>query len=169
MNYFNFKKRNIITGPHLLGAVLIMAGLFVLVSPVIFENEPYTGRVLIVGVGAIILGLIIVTSFSGTLIDFSEKRFKEYMSLGGYKIGEWTTFPLNLTVKVISNSYIRTNTPNGISPTFSGRVTDFKTMICSDDSQPVLSIVYSNRDKAVKQAKRIAFNLNADLVLDIPN
>ena len=125
-------------------------------------------RVLGVGVGALILGLVIVSSYGGTLIDFTQQRVKEYFSVGGYKFGEWTALPAILTVKVISTSYISTNTPNGISPTLSGRVTDFKTLIYSNASEPVLSFVYSNRDKAVKHAKRLASNLNADLVLNLP-
>ncbi len=169
MNNFNFKNRNLFSGPHFLGTLLIIAGLFALVSPVFFKNESFTERVLVVGVGALILGLMIVSSYGGTLIDFTEKRFKEYLSIGGYKFGEWTTLPIILTVKVISTSYMSTNIPNGISPTLSGKVTDFKTLIYSNASKPVLSFVYSNRDKAVNHAKSLASNLNADLVLNIPN
>ena len=165
---FNFKKRNLFSGPHLLGSLLIMAGLFALVSPLFFKSESSTERILSVGAGAIILGLVIVSSYGGTLIDFTEKRFKEYLSVSGYKFGEWTKLPVILTVKVNSTSYMSTNTPNGISPTLSGKVTDFKTVIYSNASKPVLSFVYSNRDEAVKHAKRLASNLNADLVLNIP-
>jgi hypothetical protein len=168
MNNFNFKRRNLVSGPHLLGSLLIIAGLFALVSPVFFKNESSVERVLGVGSGAIILGLIIISSYGGTLIDFTEKRYKEYLSIGGYKFGEWTTLPVILTVKVISTSYISTNTPNGISPSLSGKVTDFKTLIYSNASKPVLSFVYSNREKAVKHAKSLADNLNADLILKIP-
>lgn len=167
MNNFNFKRRNLVSGPHLLGSLLLIAGLFALVSPVFFKNESSIERVLAVGMGAILLGLVIVSSYGGTLIDFTEKRFKEYFSIGGYKFGEWTALPLIRTVKVISTSYTSTNKPNGISPTFSGKVTDFKTLICSNASKPVLSFMYSNKDKAVKHAKRLASNLNADLVLNI--
>ena len=146
-----------------------MAGLFALVSPVFFKNESSTERVLVVGLGATILGLMVVSSYGGTFIDFSEKKFKEYLSIGGYKFGEWTTLPIVSTVKVISTSYMNTNTPNGISPTLSGKVTDFKILIYSNASKPLLLFVYSNRDKAVKHAKSLASNLNADLVLKIPN
>lgn len=146
MESFNFKRRNLVSGPHLLGTLLILAGLFALLSPVFFKNENSMERVLGVGIGAIILGLLIVSSYGGTFIDFTEKRFKEYFSIGGYKFGEWTTLPVILTVKVISTSYISTNTPNGISPTLSGRVTDFKILIYSKVSKPVFSFVYSNRD-----------------------
>lgn len=118
------------------------------------------------GMGALIPGLVIVSSYGGTLIDFTKKRFKAYWSIGGYKFGEWKKLPVILKVKVISTSYIRTNTPNGISPTLSGKVTDFKTLIYSNASKPVFSFVYSNRDKALKHAKSLASKLNADLVLD---
>lgn len=168
MNKFNFKRRNLVSGPHLLGLLLIIAGLFALVSPLFIRNGSSMERVLGVGVGAILPGLVIVSSYDGTLIDFTRKRFKEYISIGGYKSGEWVTLPVISKVKVISTSYVSSNTPNGISPTFSGKVTDYKTLIYSNASKPVLSFVYSNRDKAVKQAKRLATNLNADLVLNIP-
>jgi hypothetical protein len=168
MNNFNFKRRNLVSGPHLLGSLLIIAGLFALLSLLFFKNESSMERVLGVGAGALILGLVIVSSYAGTLIDFTDKRFKEYLSIGGYKFGKWKTLPVNLKVKVFSTTYKSTNTPNGISPTLSGKVTDFKTLIYSNASKPVLSFVYSNREKAIKHAKSLASGLNADLVLNIP-
>ncbi|GGF26781.1 hypothetical protein GCM10011339_13630 [Echinicola rosea] len=125
-------------------------------------------RVFAVGTGAIIVGLLIITSFSGTLIDFTQNRFKEYQSVVGYKFGEWTTLPEIIKVKVISNSYISSNTPNGISPTLSGKVTKFKTLVYSNSSKPILSFEYSTMNKAVKHAKRLAAKFNADLDLGIP-
>lgn len=168
MNSFNFKRRNLLSGPHLLGPILIIAGLFALVSPTFLESGSSMERVLAVGIGAIILGLLVVSSYGGTLIDTAQKRFKEYSSIGGYKFGEWTALPDISKIKVISTSYVSTNEPNGVSPTLSGRVTDFKTLLYSDSSKPVLSFEYSSMDKAVKHASRLAADLNADLVLDIP-
>lgn len=168
MSNFNFKRRNLASGPHLLGLLLIIAGLFALISPVFFKNESSTERVLAVGVGAIVLGSMIVSTFGGTLIDFTQKRTKEYLSFGGYKSGKWEKLPVILKIKVISTSYMSTNTSNGISPTLSGKVTDFKTLLYSNASKPVFSFVYSNREKAVKNAKNLASNLNTELVLEIP-
>lgn len=167
MNNFNFKKRNLVSGPHLLGPVLIIAGLFALLSPLFLESGSSMEKIIGVGVGAIVIGLGIVSSYSGTLIDFTEKRFKEYFSIGGYKFGEWENLPDISTIKVISNSYVITNIPNGISPTFSGKVTDFKIFLYSDVSKPVFSFVYSNKNKAIQKAKKLAYNLNAELVLNI--
>lgn len=88
--------------------------------------------------------------------------------MGGYKFGEWTRLPVILTVKVRSSSYMSTNTPNGISPSLSGKVTDFKTLIYADASKPVLSFVYSSRDKAIKHARTLAIHLEAELEVNIP-
>ena len=168
MKNFNFKKRNLLSGPHLLGTLLIIAGVFALVSPTFLKSESSMEKVLAVGIGAIITGLLIISSYGGTLIDFTQKKLKEYLSIGGYKFGKWTALPDILKIKVILTSYISSNIPNGISPTFSGEVTDFKTLIYSNSSELVLSFKYSNKDKAVKQANRLAANLNADLVLNVP-
>ncbi|MEM7551570.1 MAG: hypothetical protein AAF363_17940 [Bacteroidota bacterium] len=168
MNNFNFKKRNLFSGPHFLGTLLIFIGLFSLVSPLFLKSESSMERIIDVGIGAIVIGLIIVTSYGGTLIDFEKKRFKEYSSISGYKLGEWKNLPTILTVRVISKSYISTNTPNGISPTLSGKVTDFKTLLYSNDSKPIFSFMLSGKKRAIRQAKNLASNLNADLVLETP-
>lgn len=167
MKNFNFKKRNLVSGPHLLGTLLIIEGLFALTSPTFLKSASSLERIIAVGIGAIAIGLLIISSYSGTLIDFTQKRLKEYLSIGGYKFGKWMTLPDILKIKVISTSYISSNTPNGISPTLSGKVTDFKTLIYSNSSKALLSFEYSNKDKAVKHAKRLAADLNADLVLEI--
>jgi hypothetical protein len=167
MKKFDYKERNLISGIHLLGPILIFVGLFALVSPVFLKSESSMEKIIGVGVGAIIIGFGIISSYSGTQIDFSEKKVMEYFSLGGFRMGKWTTLPDILKVKVISNSYIKTNTPNGVSPTFSGKVTDFKTLLYSEASKPVFSFFYSNKATAVKDAKIIASNLNAKLVLNI--
>lgn len=167
MKEFNFKKRNLISGPHILGPLLIVAGLVALVSTLIFKNDTSLVRTLLVGGGAIILGILIIKSYEGTLIDLSNKRVKTYFSIAGYKLGDWSTLPDISLIKVVSNSYVRTNVPNGISPTFSGKVTDFKTLLYSVDANPVLIFVYSKKKKAIKQATKLATNLNAELILEV--
>lgn len=169
MKNFNYRNRNLVSGPHLLGTLLIIAGLFNIVSPTFLESDSSIERVLTVGIGAVVAGLIIISSYKGTLIDFTRKRYKEYLSIGGYKLGEWVALPDILKIKVISTTYVSSNTPNGISPTISGKVTDFKTIIYSTSAKCVFSFTYSNMDKAVKHARRLAADLNADLVLLIPN
>ncbi len=168
MNTFHFKRRNLISGPHLLGSLLIMAGLVVLISSIFFSIEKPLERVFAVGGGSILLGLVIVSSYGGTLIDFSGRRFKDYFSICGFKVGDWAALPDILTVEVISTHKRSSNTPNGISPTLSGSVIEFQTMLYSNASLPLRSFVYINRDKAIEQARYLSSGLNADLVLRIP-
>jgi hypothetical protein len=167
MNRFDFKKRNLLSGPHFVGSLFIIAGLFALLSPLFFSIETSIERIMGVGVGAVILGLLTVTSYSGTVIDFIENRYKEYVTIAGYKTGEWVSLPNILKVKVISSSRMESNKPNGISPTLSGKVTDFKILLYANASLPILSFVYSSRNKAKQDAEMIAAQLNVDLILAI--
>jgi hypothetical protein len=93
---------------------------------------------------------------------------KDNVSINGYRAGEWADLPDFLTVKVIAVSSMRKNTPNGITSTLSGRVTNFKTLLYSNTLKPELSSVYSDKEKAVQQAKHLAASLKADLILYIP-
>lgn len=167
MNIFSYKNRKLFSGPHLLGTLLIIAGLFAFLSLVFFNNHTTTARGLGAGGGSIILGLVIISSYSGTLIDFTENKFKEYSSLSGYKYGEWATLPHITKIIVVSSSYVRSNKPNGISPTLSEKVTDFKILIYSNESMPLFKFIYSKKKEAVKNARFLASNLNVDLVLNI--
>lgn len=165
MNYFNYKRRNLFSGPHLLGPLLILAGLIALLGPLFIIQGNSIIREVSVGAGALILGLVIVTSYRGTHIDFYQKKFRNYISICGYKFGEWTSLPLILKVTVVPLNYRSHNTPNGISPTLSGKVSEFRTLIYSNESNPMFTFIYSDRANAVKHANTLASNLNANLAI----
>lgn len=141
--------------------------MFALISPSFLESGSSMDRILIVGIGAMILGIVVITSYKGTLLDYTQNRFKEYFSVVGYKIGEWATLPDVSKIKVVSSSYIHSNTPNGISPTLSGKVTDYKLFMYSNAAKPFLTFDYSDQEKAVTQAKELASSLHAELVVNI--
>ena len=88
MNNFNFKRRSLVSGLHLLGALLIVAELFAWASLVFFESASSTEHVLGVRAGAILLGLVIISVYGGTLIGFAERGSKEYLSIGDWKFGD---------------------------------------------------------------------------------
>ena len=77
MKHFDFKERNLISGPHLLGLLLVFTGFFVLVSPAFLSSGSSIEKVLAVGMCSVIIGLLIVLTYKGTLIDFEEKKFKK--------------------------------------------------------------------------------------------
>ncbi|TRX60587.1 hypothetical protein FNH22_05925 [Fulvivirga sp. M361] len=157
---YNFKKRNLFSGPHLLGLILIAAGLFALISPTILESDSSFEKILLVGTGAIAIGLVIVSSYHGILIDFAGNRSKEYFSLCGYKFGEWVELPKIIKVKLKSVQYKATNTPNGISPTLSGNITDHRVLLYADKPTPVHSFIYAKEERAFQEANYLASGFN---------
>ncbi|MEQ9375955.1 MAG: hypothetical protein RIG68_12300 [Imperialibacter sp.] len=168
MSQFDFKKRNLLSGPHLLGSLMILTGVFALISPMLMESGSSLEKTLIVGVGAVVIGLAIVSSYSGTLIYFSGNKIKHYTSIFGYKIGEWVELPSIATVTLTSTKYSTTNTSNGISPTLSGEITDHKVLLYANRTKPVFSFVYPKRSIAIDAAKRLASGFGVELVVRQP-
>ncbi len=167
MNNINFKKRNFTSGLHILAIILIVVGIFVFISPFIFEAQNSFGKVIGVGMGAIIAGLVVIFTFEGAIINWEEKRFKEYTSIAGFLVGDWEELPAIASVKLFSNSYVRTHVPNGISPTFSSSITDYLLLVYADSSQPLIKMIYSKKNKAIRDAKKLAEGLGAPLMIKI--
>lgn len=165
MDTFNFKNRNFSSSPHLFGLIALAAGLFVCISPLFLSGSSSTEKVILVGTIVTVIGLIILTSYSGTLIDFSEKRVKEYSIFCGFQNGDWQAIPEIRKVKVINANFKSSNTPNGISPTLSGQVTEYKVLLYGSAPTPVTSFIYKREDQALENAKLLAMGLQAELQL----
>ena len=163
MTDFDYKKRSLMSGPHLLGVLLVAAGLFALISPMFLASESAWEKILGVGAGAILLGLFIWFSYGGTRINLTEHKVKEYRSVGGYQFGAWESLLTITTVKVVTTRYRSSNTPNGISPMLSGTTIETSVLLHADKANPVLSFTYSNQGKAMKNAEYLATHLPATL------
>lgn len=164
---FDFKRRNLISGPHLLGSLLILAGMIALVGTSFVSLGGTMERNLVVGTAAILLGLLIVSTYGGTRIDFTANRYKDYWSIAGFKKGAWKTLPPILRVELVAIERMHTNQPNGISPTLSGKHLAFRVLVFSAAASPLLSFVYERRDKSLDQAQRLASGLNTELVVQL--
>ena len=164
VNRFDYKKREFLIGPHLLGTLLLMAGTFSLLSPFLFKNDEALINALILGFGSIVLGLMIYATYEGIFVDFDQNRFRVYFSISGYKIGEWYNLPKIQTVKLISKCGFKKNTSNGISPTFTSKVNTFKLLMYSSNSMPVISLVYSKKKQALMAGKYLASISKAEFV-----
>ncbi|SHO59577.1 hypothetical protein [Algoriphagus zhangzhouensis] len=166
MSEFNFKNRNLFSGVHLLGILLLVAGLFALVSPLFLSSGSSMTKIISVGTGSCFIGLLIIFTYSGTLIDTSKNRFKEYVSIIGFRMGSWQDLTEIREIKVVSTTRIQRNIPNGISPTLSGKVTEHRILLYSDSDRPVFSFNYSNQTKAIEKARFLADGANSELILD---
>lgn len=166
MSRFNYKNRNLFSGVHLLGILLLVAGLFALVSPLFLSSGSSMTKIISVGTGSCFIGLLIIFTYSGTLIDTSKKKFKEYVSIIGFRMGSWQDLPEIREIKVVSSNKIQRNIPNGISPTLSGKVTEHRILLYTDSDRPVFSFSYSNQTKATEQARYLADGAKSALILD---
>lgn len=163
MSGFNYKNRNLFSGIHFLGILLLFAGLFALVSPLFLSSGSSMTKIISIGTGSCFIGLLIIFTYSGTLIDTSKNQFKEYVSIIGSRMGSWQDLPEIREIKVVSFTRNQGNIPNGISPTLSGKVTEHRILLFTDSDRPVFSFSYSNQTKAIKQARFLAVGMNSEL------
>jgi hypothetical protein len=115
----------------MVGGILILMGLIVLAVPIFFEVDTEFSKVLLVSGIPIVIGVIMISTYSGTLIEFENHKFREYQSILWIKFGDWQNLPKIENAELIHYTYTQTNTPNGISPTLSGEVTVYKCVLVS--------------------------------------
>ncbi len=129
MNHLHYVNRK--NGLQIVGGILILMGLIVLAVPIFFEVDTEFSKVLLVSGIPIVIGVIMISTYSGTLIEFENHKFKEYQSIQWIKFGDWQNLPKIENAELIHYTYTQTNTPNGISPTISGEVTVYKCVLVS--------------------------------------
>lgn len=168
MKNFDFKRRSLFSfGPHLAGLVFMAIGLFTMVSPAIMQSDSSLEKASVVGASAFLLGLVVVTSYGGSLIDFERKRMREYFCLCGFRIGQWTALPDIKRISVVPVSYRVTNTPNGITPTLSRQVSGYRALLYASGTKPELAFDYPTKERAITDTRILSANLNAILELKL--
>ncbi|MBI0398393.1 MAG: hypothetical protein GYB55_15035 [Cytophagales bacterium] len=162
MHLFNYKRRNLGSGIHLLGAILLMASAMVLLSSVFIEAADDLHKTLWVGISAFSAGLIIINTYEGTLIDLENKNIKEYFSFCGFKSGKWNKLPAVRTIKLVPIEEKTSNTPNGISPTISSIKFSYQIIISFFPNNLIYTYSYNSKSEAKKKYKLLLDNLLID-------
>jgi hypothetical protein len=132
-------------GPNLLGLLSTVSGILALGSLTLIENETSVEKTIWVGIGAILIGGVLMSISSGKMLDFKNSRFREYVSVLGFYAGKWESLPTIEKVELIHHSFTFQNTPNAITPTFKSRVTVYKVVLFSE--QVVLLTLEFDREK----------------------
>ncbi|MEM6526564.1 MAG: hypothetical protein AAF693_22420 [Bacteroidota bacterium] len=164
MKHYNFKSRSFNSGPHFLGLILIFCGLFVLLTPYLFKTEVPIETVFWLSGGSLFIGTCIVSYYQGTLINFADKRFKEYTSFLGYKFGEWHALPTLSGIKFTSKKQRITNTVNGVSPTLSGDIVFYYIVLLGHQEEPNLTFTFTNKKKAHRHQKWLEKGLGLGII-----
>ncbi|GAB3019839.1 hypothetical protein [uncultured Cyclobacterium sp.] len=162
MHLFNYKRRNLGTGIHLLGAILLLASSIVLLSSVFIEAADNLQKTLWVGLSAFTAGLIIINTYEGTLIDLDNKSIKEYFSFCGYKTGHWQKLPSVKAIKLVPIEEKTSNTPNGISPTISSIKFSYQIVVSFLPKKLIYTYSYNSKSEAQKKYKMLKENLLMD-------
>lgn len=162
MHLFNYKRRNLGTGIHFLGAILLLASSIVLLSSVFIETADNLQKTLWVGLSAFAAGLIIINTYEGTLIDLDNKRIKEYFSFCGFKTGKWQKLPSLKTIKLVPIEEKTSNTSNGISPTISTIKFSYQIILFFFPKNLIYTYSYSRKKEAQKKYKLLKENLLVD-------
>jgi len=166
MSNLNYKRRNLFTGPRVLGVLFLLAGIIFLIIPIAVEDLEITSRTLWIGIGAIVFGLFVMSTQSGIFISFDKLRLKEYTYILGFKVGEWISIS-DVCILSISTETSRTNnTPNGISPTLSRYTTNHWVHMYGPNNVLIHSILYDKKEMALKHSKLIATQLGTELNLE---
>ncbi len=168
MKDYTLKKRNFFTlSPHLLGLIFLTVGLFILISPFFYKSNNSTTKVLVVDGANVLLGLLVVFSYGGTSIDFTEKTYLEYYSLAGIQLGKKKKLPTIKLVKAMTVKKHVTVVSNGIHPSMSGDIYTHLILMYSTQTNPFLVFEHTNKNKCLEEAKYLAEHLKANLELKL--
>lgn len=166
MDYYNFQNRNFSSGPHLLGAIMIFAGLFVLTTPYFLVITTEVSKVYWLSGSTLSIGLMITSSYKGTLINFQNRKVKEYTSFLGYKFGTWNSLPQLVGLKLTAKERTTTNVANGISPTWSGKVKFYNLVLLDNHHRPGFTFTFTSKKKAEKHGQILVSGLDLTVIKD---
>jgi hypothetical protein len=154
-NIYYYKNSSAsISGPRLLGFLLLGASALILISPWIIASGSSIEKTIAVGVIAGVIGLILVSLSSGILVDFEGHRIKHFQNVLWMKLGDWEPIPTVQNVELIHHSFRSKNVPNGITPTMSAQMTMYKCVLKSDQGV-ILSLDFLNEKEAITAIEEI--------------
>jgi len=139
--------------PNLLGLMLFAVGMLAFCS-LFFVEESAFSKTIWVGLGACLIGIMLMTISSGIALDPKTNRYRHYDSILGFTSGQWETLPPIERMEMVQHSYTSQNTPNGISPTFSSKNLIYKVVLISAEKVE-LTLDFNHEMEAVLAMERI--------------
>ena len=157
MRHYDIRNRDLFSlGPHLLGLIFIAVGTFTVLSPLFLVDSNSAFQAISAGAGYIIFGFLVLISYTGTQIDFTNSQAKTYYSICGFRLGRWKRLPAVKIVKVtLESSPARTET------------TDTRISLYDHQNNLVLKIERLSAERAVRDAKLIGKNLKPEAAVEI--
>ena len=136
------------------GIIMIFIGTGVLIFKSIF------------GVVILLAGISIVFLHYGLLIDFEERKYKEYWGLLGLKFGKWTHLPPLDYISLTKSGFTQEIGLRAANTTLKGFL--YKGNLRINEHERILVIQSRNKDKVLKHLMHLAKKLDLKL-LDCTN
>ena len=123
--------------------------LLVLIAVIFLIYAEYIGATI-----SLVLGILLVSSYQGILIDLAEKRYLKYDRFLRLKIGRWEALPRPsyVTIVRINLSSRRTAPSPIVVPQDKQGARAFKVNLVVEGNQRFISICRGSREKMVKEA-----------------
>lgn len=109
------------------------------------------------GLAATALGVVMLTYQSGIELDTEKSRYRNFMKVLGYTLGEWRYLPKIKYVSVVRVLYL-TSEVDGSEPESCDY--QYKLILAVDDNQRIIKLSTLDKDKALEEAMQIGERLN---------
>lgn len=131
-----------------------MMGMIVSTVPLLVEVDTAFIEIFFVSGVPMVIGVFMISTYTGTLIDFEANKSKKYQSILWFKFGKWQNLPKIENAELIHYTYFIRNRPNGISPTLSGEITVYKCVLVAKGKK-FLVFDYSKETVAIVALDKI--------------
>ncbi|MDN5214788.1 hypothetical protein QQ020_22100 [Fulvivirgaceae bacterium BMA12] len=128
---------------------------------------------ILIGVGALVIkpllgiillpaGLSVVFLHYGILIDFEQKRYKEYWGLLGLRFGKWKVLPPVTYISLTKSRFSQQMGLRGATSTMRGVL--YKGNLRLDDEEKILVIQSGKKEKVLQTLKYLATKMDIKLL-----
>ncbi|GHA79814.1 hypothetical protein [Pontibacter akesuensis] len=155
-NRYERRTRYVFGGASNFWFLFVAIGVFVWLSPLFLEQEGAEVRTMVISGVALLLGLSLRFTYYGIQINRKRRSIREFISILGYKSGEWKTLPDLKKLRLSAATSTTQNIPNGISPTMRRTITVYSIALFSAEATPDYVIHTESKKEAMKVAKALA-------------
>jgi hypothetical protein len=126
--------------------------LLVLIAIIFLVYAEYLGAII-----CLLLGVLMIFSYQGTLIDLARQRYMKYDRFLNVKVGSWQTLskPSYVTIVRINLSSRRTAASPMVTPEEGQRARAYKVNLVVEGDERFISICRGSRENMMEEALRL--------------
>ena len=151
-NYYFGGLRNI-------SFLLMAAAIYIWATPLFLAQQTSLIQTILVGMAAMLIGLLIRFTRYGYQFDFVKMKYREYVLVLGLKTGSWQTLGNLSSIMISIKDRSVLKTPGIVAPANASDEPVYVIALYSG-SMPIIVIPLENKDEALKLSEVLAARLN---------